>query len=106
MIKTGNPVISIYTEMTPNPETMKFVANKYLLPTGASVEFENKAAAKGYSPLAEALFDFPFVTKVFMGPGFDEYLTHLKKIFGGKNIKTFKPKSCRKESKEIYVIKV
>ena len=24
MIKTGNPVISIYTEMTPNPETMKF----------------------------------------------------------------------------------
>ena len=29
MIKTGNPVISIYTEMTPNPETMKFVANKF-----------------------------------------------------------------------------
>jgi 23S rRNA (uridine2552-2'-O)-methyltransferase len=47
-----------------------------------------------------------FVTKLFMGPGFDEYLTHLKKVFGGKNIKTFKPKSCRKESKEIYVIKV
>ena len=32
MIKTGNPVISIYTEMTPNPETMKFVANKLLYP--------------------------------------------------------------------------
>jgi hypothetical protein len=24
MIKTGNPIISIYTEWTPNPETMKF----------------------------------------------------------------------------------
>lgn len=56
--------------MTPNPSTMKFVANKYLLPTGASVEFENKAAAKGYSPLAEALFDFPFVTKVFIAVNF------------------------------------
>ena len=57
--------------MTPNPSTMKFVANKYLLPTGASVEFENKAAAKGYSPLAEALFDFPFVSKVFIAVNFN-----------------------------------
>jgi 23S rRNA (uridine2552-2'-O)-methyltransferase len=47
-----------------------------------------------------------FVTKLFMWPGFDEYIAHLKKIFWGKNIKTFKPKSCRKESKEIYVIKI
>ncbi len=31
---------------------------------------ENKAAAKGYSPLAEALFDFPFVTKVFIAVNF------------------------------------
>lgn len=50
--------------------------------------------------------DGKFVTKLFMGPGFDEYLMHLKKVFWGKNIKTFKPKSCRKESKEIYVIKI
>lgn len=62
--------VTVYSEMTPNPSTMKFVANKYLLPTGASVEFENKAAAKGYSPLAEALFDFPFVTKVFISVNF------------------------------------
>ena len=62
--------VTVYSEMTPNPSTMKFVANKYLLPTGASVEFENKAAAKGYSPLAEALFDFPFVNKVFIAVNF------------------------------------
>ena len=41
MIKTGNPVISIYTEMTPNPETMKFVANKLLYP-GKSIDFRMK----------------------------------------------------------------
>jgi Fe-S cluster biogenesis protein NfuA len=62
--------VTVYSEMTPNPSTMKFVSNKYLLPTGASVEFENKAAAKGFSPLAEALFDFPFVSKVFIAVNF------------------------------------
>ena len=36
MIKTGNPVISIYTEMT-QPETMKFVANKLLYPARALI---------------------------------------------------------------------
>ena len=56
--------VTVYSEMTPNPSTMKFVANKYLLPTGASVEFDSKTSAKGFSPLAEALFDFPFVAKV------------------------------------------
>ena len=45
MIKTGNPVISIYTEMTPNPETMKFVANKLLYP-GKSIDFADEASAK------------------------------------------------------------
>lgn len=62
--------VTVYSEMTPNPSTMKFVANKYLLPTGASVEFDSKKAAKGYSPLAEALFDFPFVSKVFVASNF------------------------------------
>ena len=50
MIKTGNPVISIYTEMTPNPETMKFVANKLLYP-GKSIDFPDVESAKP-SPLA------------------------------------------------------
>ena len=57
MIKTGNPVISIYTEMTPNPETMKFVANKLLYP-GKSIDFPDEASAKP-SPLAQELFTFP-----------------------------------------------
>jgi NFU1 iron-sulfur cluster scaffold homolog, mitochondrial len=68
MIKTGNPVISIYTEMTPNPETMKFVANKLLFP-GRSIDFPDEESAKP-SPLAIELFGFPFVKSVFIASNF------------------------------------
>ncbi len=62
--------VTIYTEMTPNPATMKFVANKHLLGTGDSVEFNSKIEAKGYSPLAEELFNLPFVQGVFIASNF------------------------------------
>lgn len=68
MIKTGNPVISIYTEMTPNPETMKFVANKLLYP-GKSIDLPDEASA-GPSPLAKELFSFPFIKSVFIASNF------------------------------------
>ena len=62
--------ITLYAEMTPNPLTMKFVANKYLLLDDRTVQFENLQEAKGYSPLAEALFQFPFVDGVFLSSNF------------------------------------
>ncbi len=68
MIKTGNPVISIYTEMTPNPETMKFVANKLLYP-GKSIDFQDETSASP-SPLAMELFTFPFIKSVFIASNF------------------------------------
>ncbi|MEO8720946.1 MAG: NifU family protein [Ginsengibacter sp.] len=68
MIKTGNTVVSIYTEMTPNPETMKFVANKLLYP-GKSVDFQNEETASA-SPLAMQLFSFPFIKSVFIASNF------------------------------------
>ncbi len=68
MIKTGNPVISIYTEMTPNPETMKFGANKLLYP-GKSIDFPDVEAARP-SPLAIELFGFPFIRAVFIASNF------------------------------------
>jgi Fe-S cluster biogenesis protein NfuA len=68
MIRTGNPVISIYTEMTPNPETMKFVANKLLYP-GKSIDFPDTESAKP-SPLAIELFGFPFIKAVFIASNF------------------------------------
>jgi len=68
MIKTGNPVISIYTEMTPNPETMKFVANKLLYP-GKSIDFPDVESSKP-SPLAVELFGFPFIKSIFIASNF------------------------------------
>jgi NFU1 iron-sulfur cluster scaffold homolog, mitochondrial len=68
MIKTGNTIVSIYTEMTPNPETMKFVANKLLYP-GKSIDFPDEASA-GPSPLAQELFSFPFIKSVFIASNF------------------------------------
>ena len=68
MIKTGNPIISIYTEMTPNPETMKFVANKLLYP-GKSADFPDAESAKP-SPLATELFGFPFIKAIFIASNF------------------------------------
>ena len=69
MTKMKVPV-TVYSEMTPNPSTMKFVANKHLLLPGDSVEFKSLKEAKGYSPIAEALFNFPFVAGVFITSNF------------------------------------
>ncbi len=68
MIKTGSTIVSIYTEMTPNPETMKFVANKLLYP-GKSIDFPDETSAKP-SPLASELFSFPFIKSVFIASNF------------------------------------
>ncbi|MFT5859963.1 MAG: Fe-S cluster biogenesis protein NfuA [Flavobacteriaceae bacterium] len=62
--------VTVYAEMTPNPSTMKFVVNKHLLGTGDSAEFSSMADAKGYSPLAEELFNLPFVQGVFIASNF------------------------------------
>lgn len=61
-------VVSIYTEMTPNPETMKFVANKLLYP-GKSVDYSEQSEAQS-SPLAQELFTFPYVKGVFIASNF------------------------------------
>ncbi len=47
-----------------------------------------------------------FVIKIFMGPWFEEFVAKMKKRFWGKNIKVFKPISCRSQSKETYIIKL
>ena len=62
--------ITIYAEMTPNPNTMKFVADHMLVDPGQVVEFLNRQEAVGHSTLAEALFNFPFVTSIFIANNF------------------------------------
>jgi Fe-S cluster biogenesis protein NfuA len=54
--------------MTPNPETMKFVANKLLYP-GKSLDVAEEALATA-SPLAKELFSFPFIKSVFIASNF------------------------------------
>ncbi len=58
---------SIYAESTPNPNVMKFVANKIL--TQKSVEFTNPEEANKLD-FAKALFAFPFVTNIFLNKNF------------------------------------
>lgn len=60
------PVLSIYTEATPNPATMKFVVNKMLF-AHKSADFPTAEEAQAASPLAAALFaQFGYVNGVFI----------------------------------------
>ena len=62
--------VTIYAEMTPNPSTMKFVADIMLIEQGSVAEFLSIYDCKGHSSFAEALFNFPFVTGVFIANNF------------------------------------
>ena len=64
MEKNIQDIVTVYAEATPNPASMKFVANKMLLPNN-SADFRNQSQAES-SPLAKALFEMPFVTGVFI----------------------------------------
>jgi len=59
--------VTVYAESTPNPGVLKFVCNKVLVPS--IYEFNSIEVAKP-SPLAMALFQFPFIKNVFMEKNF------------------------------------
>lgn len=60
---------NVYAEITPNPAVMKFVADRELVAGGQQLDFQSKSVAAICSPLAEELFNFPFVKGVFIsGP--------------------------------------
>jgi len=62
--------ITVYSEMTPNPVTMKFVLNFLLIEEeGENIEFRIKEKAE-VSPLAKKIFEFPFVVGVFIASNF------------------------------------
>lgn len=58
------PPVLIYTEQTPNPESLKYVTNKMLF--RGTAEFDNVELAATWSPLAEALYELPFVKSVYI----------------------------------------
>jgi Fe-S cluster biogenesis protein NfuA len=61
--------VSIYAEASPNPESMKFVLNTQLLSDGVSVDYPDAEAAAN-SPLAQELFKFDYVSRVFIAQNF------------------------------------
>jgi len=65
--------IEVYAEVTPNPSVMKFGSNKSL--TQTDVEYKNIDEASKSSPLAQAIFNFPFVKEVFIS---DNYISVTK----------------------------
>ncbi len=61
--KTTSPVM-LYTEQTPNPESLKFVTNRML--HKGTADFRNEELAKEWSPLATELFALPYVKGVYI----------------------------------------
>tara|TARA_B100000809_G_scaffold225968_1_gene237280 strand:+ start:7622 stop:8278 length:657 start_codon:yes stop_codon:yes gene_type:complete len=61
---------TIYAESTPNPNTMKFVANRWLVTNDKSYEVLANERDGAPSPLAEKLFSFPFINGVFIAGNF------------------------------------
>lgn len=65
----------VYAEETPNPASVKFVANKLILVSGATADYEPSGAGKD-APLAARLFSFPFVKRVFFASNYITVTKH------------------------------
>ena len=65
--------VTIYAESTPNPEVIKFVANKKLV--NSIYEYTSIDEANS-SPLASELFHFPFVKSVFIDQNYVSITKH------------------------------
>ncbi|MFT4577072.1 MAG: Fe-S cluster biogenesis protein NfuA [Polaribacter sp.] len=65
---TKKKSLEVYAEVTPNPSVMKFGTTKSL--TTTNVECKNIDEANETSPLAQALFHFPFVKEVFISENY------------------------------------
>jgi len=61
--KTLTPIM-LYTEQTPNPESLKFVTNRMLYKGKA--DFRTPDLAETWSPLATELFKLPYVKGVYI----------------------------------------
>jgi Fe-S cluster biogenesis protein NfuA len=60
---TKSPVM-LYTEQTPNPESLKFVTNRMLY--RGTADFREEELAKEWSAIATALFELPYVKGVYV----------------------------------------
>lgn len=60
--------VMLYTEQTPNPESLKFVTNRMLY--RGTADFREEDLAREWSPLGAALFDLPYVKGVYIANNF------------------------------------
>ena len=54
----------LYTEQTPNPESLKFVTNRMLYK--GTADFREASLAETWSPMGKELFEMPFVKGVYI----------------------------------------
>ncbi|MDX5397175.1 MAG: NifU family protein [Hymenobacteraceae bacterium] len=69
MTENTEKQVSVFAEASPNPESMKFVLSKGLVSEGVSVDYPNVESA-GNSPFAQELFNFEYVSRVFIASNF------------------------------------
>jgi Fe-S cluster biogenesis protein NfuA len=69
MLTAAPKNIHIYLESNPNPNSLKFVVNEMLIPDGMSFDFADPEKATE-APLAQELFMYPFVDRVFYASNF------------------------------------
>ena len=95
MSETATPIkrpVLLYTEQTPNPETLKYVTNRMLYK--GTAEFKTAEFAAEWSPLATALYEFPYVKNVYIANnyvtitkefnyGWDDIMLKLKEFIKG-----------------------
>lgn len=74
-VATKKRPVLLYTEQTPNPESLKFVTNRMLY--NGTAEFKEEEFAREWSELAAALYDFPYVKKVYIA---NNYVTLTKEF--------------------------
>jgi Fe-S cluster biogenesis protein NfuA len=112
-LAAGNPIlnekveenkkipVSIYAETTPNPETVKFVANKKL--TSKVVHYANIDETAS-SELAKQLFQFPYIKEIFIDGNFvsiTKYKTY-EWIEISNEIRSFIKDFCEKNEKVVF----
>lgn len=69
MLQAQARPVHLYMEANPNPNSLKFVANFMLVDDGVSFDYPDAASAEN-SPLAQELFNFAAVKRVFITSNF------------------------------------
>lgn len=92
-LNNGKKFDVIVSDISPNTTGMRTIDHLRIM---SVLEIEMKFVLKNL------ICGGNFATKVFQGAGIDDKIKDLKAIF--ERVKLFKPKSSRKESKEIYIV--